>query len=91
VLTSLRQSLATLQVELASLEEQYPKTDPRVRSKITEISKTESLIAEQIQNEFIISGQGMTLNPAYQQIITGVISSEAGFQIFKLRFRQSVF
>ena len=83
VLTSLRQSLATLQVELASLEEQYPKTDPRVRSKITEISKTESLIAEQIQNEFIISGQGMTLNPAYQQIITGVISSEAGFQILQ--------
>ena len=83
VLTSLRQSLATLQVELASLEEQYPKTDPRVRSKITEISKTESLIAEQIQNEFIVSGQGMTLNPAYQQIITGVISSEAGFQILQ--------
>lgn len=83
VLTSLRQSLATLQVELASMEEQYPKTDPRVRSKITEISKTESLIAEQIQNEFIISGQGMTLNPAYQQIITGVISSEAGFQILQ--------
>ncbi|MFA6656876.1 MAG: polysaccharide biosynthesis tyrosine autokinase [Mesotoga sp.] len=83
VLTSLRQNLATLQVELASLEEQYPKTDPRVRSKITEISKTESLIAEQIQNEFIVSGQGMTLNPAYQQIITGVISSEAGFQILQ--------
>ncbi|RAM60763.1 capsular biosynthesis protein, partial [Mesotoga sp. SC_4PWA21] len=40
VLTSLRQSLATLQVELASLEEQYPKTDPRVRSKITEISNS---------------------------------------------------
>lgn len=83
VLTSLRQSLATLQVELASLEEQYPKTDPRVRSKITEISKTESLIEEQIQNEFITSGQGMTLNPAYQQIMTGVISSEAGFQILQ--------
>ncbi len=83
VLTSLRQSLSKLQVELASLQEQYPVTDARVRSKITEISKTESLIAEEVKNEFITSGQGMTLNPAYQQILTGVITSEADLQILE--------
>ncbi len=83
VLTSLRQSMSKLQVELASLQEQYPVTDARVRSKITEISKTESLIAEEVKNEFITSGQGMTLNPAYQQILTGVITSEADLQILE--------
>ncbi|HNR80483.1 MAG TPA: Wzz/FepE/Etk N-terminal domain-containing protein, partial [Mesotoga infera] len=64
VLTSLRQSLSKLQVELAALQEQYPLTDQRVKSKITEISKTESLIADEVKREFITSGQGMTLNPA---------------------------
>lgn len=83
VLTSLRQSLANFQIELASLQEQYPKTDPRVKSKLAEIAQTERLIAEQIKNEFITSGQGVTLNPAYQQILTGVISSEANAQIFE--------
>jgi capsular exopolysaccharide synthesis family protein len=83
VLTSLRQSLSKLQVELAALQEQYPLTDQRVKSKITEISKTESLIADEVKNEFITSGQGMTLNPAYQQILTGVITAEADLQILE--------
>lgn len=83
VLTSLRQSLSKLQVELASLQEQYPLTDQRVKSKITEISKTESLITDEVKNEFITSGRGMTLNPAYQQILTGVITAEANLQILE--------
>ncbi|HPD37534.1 MAG TPA: polysaccharide biosynthesis tyrosine autokinase [Mesotoga infera] len=83
VLTSLRQSLSKLQVELAALQEQYPLTDQRVKSKITEISKTESLIADEVKREFITSGQGMTLNPAYQQILTGVITAEADLQILE--------
>ncbi len=76
VITQLRNKLALLRIELAGLRDQYPETDARVRSKRTEISATEELIQQEIENEFIRTGEGMSLNPAYLNILSSLITSE---------------
>ena len=83
VITQLRNKLALLKVDLAALEDQYPATDQRIRAKKAEISATEELIQEEIENEFIRTGEGMSLNPTYQTILTAVITSETSLQIIE--------
>lgn len=56
-ITQLRNKLALLKVDLAALEDQYPATDQRVRAKNAEIVATEKLIQEEIENEFIRTGE----------------------------------
>jgi len=83
VITQLRNKLALLKVDLAALEDQYPATDQRIRAKKAEIAATEKLIQEEIENEFIRTGEGMSLNPTYQTILTAVITSETSLQIIE--------
>ncbi len=83
VVTQLRNKLALLKVDLAALEDQYPSTDQRIRAKQAEIAATERLIQEEIENEFIRTGEGMSLNPTYQTILTSVITSETSLQIIE--------
>ncbi len=84
ILSQLKSKLVDLKVELASLRQQYSETDPKVVAKKTEITETEKLIREQTE-EFILTAENQTLNPVYQEILTGIISSESKVHVFEAR------
>ncbi|MFO7881828.1 MAG: polysaccharide biosynthesis tyrosine autokinase [Kosmotogaceae bacterium] len=84
ILSQLKSKLVDLKIELASLRQQYSESDPKVIAKKTEIAETENLIKEQTE-EFILTGESQTLNPVYQEILTGIISSESKVHVFEAR------
>ncbi|TYB87227.1 MAG: polysaccharide biosynthesis tyrosine autokinase [Kosmotoga sp.] len=84
ILSQLKSKLVDLKIELASLRQQYTESDPKVVAKKTEIAETEKLISEQTK-EFILTGENQTLNPVYQEILTGIISSESKIHVLEAR------
>ncbi|AKI96484.1 GumC family protein [Kosmotoga pacifica] len=86
VITQLKTKRAELEIELASLKQQYPITDPKVQAKLSEIAKTDELIKRETEN-FIRTGESQTLNPAYEEALINYISSNSSIQVLESRLK----
>lgn len=75
IISQLQSKITELKVELASLEEQYTQTDPRIKAIKAQIAESENLVEDEVE-KYIVSGESLSLNPEYQTIVQGIISGE---------------
>jgi capsular exopolysaccharide synthesis family protein len=75
IISQLQSKITELKVELASLEEQYTQTDPRIKAIKAQIVESERLVEDEVE-KYIVSGESLSLNPEYQTIVQGIISGE---------------
>ncbi len=70
----LRSKLTNAKIDLASLEEMYPSTDPRILQKKKIIQETEKELSEEVTQ--IVSSQQKSDNPIYSQIMADITKNE---------------
>ena len=70
----LRSKLTNAKIDLASLEEMYPSTDPRIIQKKRIIQETEKELSEEVTQ--IVSSQQRSDNPLYSQILADITKNE---------------
>jgi len=70
----LRSKLTNAKIDLSSLEEMYPTTDPRIIQKKKIIQETEKELSEEVTQ--IVSSQQKTDNPLYSQLLADITKNE---------------
>lgn len=70
----LRSKLTNAKIDLASLEEMYPSTDPRIIQKKKVIQETEKELSEEVTQ--IVSSRQKTDNPLYSELLADITKNE---------------
>ncbi|MFW6263806.1 MAG: GumC family protein, partial [Thermotogota bacterium] len=70
----LRSNLTNAKIDLASLQEMYPSTDPRVLQKKKFIQETERELSDQVTE--IVSSQQKSDNPLYSELVADITKKE---------------
>ena len=70
----LRSKLTNAKIDLASFEEMYPSTDPRIIQQKRVIQETEKELSEEVTQ--IVSSQQRSDNPLYSQLLADITKNE---------------
>ncbi|HRW93741.1 MAG TPA: GumC family protein, partial [Thermotogota bacterium] len=79
LVSELRSTISTYNIELATLQRMYPSTDPRVIQKKKQIEEAQVELSQQVTN--IVSAQTKVSNPIYSTLLADLVSNEIQYQL----------